>query len=1342
MRTLVLLLLLLSGCRTKPDSAVDTGTVITDSGTTAVIDADGDGSPEGEDCDDDDALSFPGNSETAYDGLDNDCDPATPDDDLDGDGYDLDEDCDDEDAAVSPDATESCNGVDDDCNELVDDAVGDVWYADDDEDGFGDPVRSVQDCEGATGFVADDTDCDDTAAEVNPEASEICNGLDDDCDLLTDDDDPDLDGADTWHLDADEDGFGDGANAVEACGAPEGFIADGTDCDDSEATVNPDADEVCNSEDDDCDGLIDDEDDSITDQGTWWLDSDEDGYGTTAYSVVACEAPEGFSETSDDCDDTDPLSWPGANETCDGADNDCDGDVDENADDAGTWYGDSDGDGYGDPDAPEASCEGSSALVADASDCDDTDAEVHPGVEESCNGVDDDCDGATDADDDDVVDLGTWYSDGDGDGYGDAASPVEACEQPSTAVEDDTDCDDTAALVHPGATERCNSLDDDCDTLVDDDDPDVTGTSTWYLDYDGDGFGSSAFTVDTCSAPSGYVSNAQDCDDAHSEASPLGTEVCDGLDNDCDGDTDDDDAGLDTSTGTTWYTDGDGDGYGDPDAPVVACSQPSGTVSDTSDCDDTDASVHPAGTEACDGLDNDCDGAVDDDDDPVTGQSTFYLDVDGDGFGDATNQVQACEAPSGSTTDASDCDDGDATVNPDAEEVCDGVDNDCDGSSDGSDASDAATWYADGDGDGDGDPLSTSVACTQASGTVANDLDCDDTDGAISSHATELCDGVDNDCDGSVDEDDASDAGTWYGDGDGDGFGDSSSATTACSAPASHVADATDCDDSEASVNPDAEEVCDGVDNDCDGSSDGTDASDASTWYIDYDGDGHGSSAYTVVACDQPSGFEAADTDCDDLDGAISPDAVEICDDQDNDCDGDIDEDFVTGQIFYRDADGDGLGDPDDSVEGCEAPSGYVDNADDCDDTGTDSDGDGIEDCADDDRDGDGLANDLDADPDDASVVRVPTGGTGADGDWTVSGTHIFGDSALLVAEAIAGDTSVEVDDTSPFAVDDEVLVLCQQGSCAGDHDFAVVTAVGGGVLDLVPELDSDYPSSDVVLVQRIPHHADVDVPSGATLTALSWAGGGGGVVVFRATGRVTIDGSVDVTAQGFRGGDGPAGNSSYPTQGESYTGLGASGDTTANGGGGGAYPTRGDNGDSGGGGGHGTSGTSGTSYDGSAVTSGGGTYGDATLSGLHLGSGGGGGSPDAEGDGTDTTNDCGDGGAGGGLVAIFSATGIDVAGSVLADGADGEDAVSLEGEVGGGGGGSGGTLYLVAPSLSLSGTVRATGGAGGSSAWHSGLPYGSAWAGDGGDGRIRLDTDSLSGSTTPTAGHTGGYAD
>jgi hypothetical protein len=147
---------------------------------------------------------------------------------------------------------------------------------------------------------------------------------------------------------------------------------------------------------------------------------------------------------------------------------------------------------------------------------------------------------------------------------------------------------------------------------VDDDDSDldVSTGSTFYADTDADGFGDSGATVAACLVPSGYVADDSDCDDARAAVNPAATEVCNSLDDDCDGATDDADTSLDTSTATTWYTDADSDGYGAATG-TLACVQLSGTSTSASDCDDGDSAVHPGATETCDGADNDCDGTID-----------------------------------------------------------------------------------------------------------------------------------------------------------------------------------------------------------------------------------------------------------------------------------------------------------------------------------------------------------------------------------------------------------------------------------------------------------------------------------------------------------------------------------------------------------------------------------------------------------------------------------------------------------------------------------------------------------------------------------------------------------
>ncbi|MGB6874156.1 MAG: clostripain-related cysteine peptidase [Dehalococcoidia bacterium] len=169
--------------------------------------------------------------------------------------------------------------------------------------------------------------------------------------------------------------------------------------------------------------------------------------------------------------------------------------------------------------------------------------------------------------------------------------------------------EDSPIQVCVGVTEVCNGIDDDCDGLVDDDDPDCTGQATWYLDGDSDGYGDPNTTTQACSQPAGYVDNDADCNDSNENVNPAATEVCNGIDDDCDGLVDDDDP--DCTGQATWYLDGDSDGYGDPNTTTHACSQPAGYVDNNADCDDSNENVNPAATEVCNGIDDDCDGLVD-----------------------------------------------------------------------------------------------------------------------------------------------------------------------------------------------------------------------------------------------------------------------------------------------------------------------------------------------------------------------------------------------------------------------------------------------------------------------------------------------------------------------------------------------------------------------------------------------------------------------------------------------------------------------------------------------------------------------------------------------------------
>ncbi|MCB9763626.1 MAG: hypothetical protein H6739_27910 [Alphaproteobacteria bacterium] len=433
---LISLPLALAAC--KDDGTVtDDSAIGDDSGV--VIDEDGDGYAADGDCDDNDASVNPGATEVPYDGVDNDCDESTVDDDLDGDGYAQADDCDDEDPAVNPGATEACNEIDDDCDGEVDNAVGDTWYADVDGDGYGDPTTGQVSCENAQGYVADNTDCDDTRDDVYPEAEEVCDEVDNDCDG-TADEDVTL----TFYQDVDGDSFGVDDATTQACAAPTGYAEVSGDCDDAEPAVNPAATEVCNEIDDDCDGVTDEDD--AADAGTWYADSDGDTYGDAATSTVSCDQPTGYVADDDDCDDTDASLNPDT-----------------------VWYVDYDADGYGATRITAQSCTQPSGFVANSDDCEDTDAAISPSAQEICDDIDNDCDGLTD-DDDSSVDPSngdTFYADADADGYGDASSTTLSCDTPSGYVSDDTDCDDTDSATNPGAAEACDGVDNDCDGVAD-----------------------------------------------------------------------------------------------------------------------------------------------------------------------------------------------------------------------------------------------------------------------------------------------------------------------------------------------------------------------------------------------------------------------------------------------------------------------------------------------------------------------------------------------------------------------------------------------------------------------------------------------------------------------------------------------------------------------------------------------------------------------------------------------------------------------------------------------------------------------------------------------------------
>ncbi|MBI5511948.1 MAG: hypothetical protein HY903_24590 [Deltaproteobacteria bacterium] len=696
-----------------------------------------------------------------------------------------------------------------------------------------------------------------------------CTLADDDCNAASAD-----------NPDADEDGYGacvdcdDGDPLVHplspgTCLGP--FAADrdrdehaaltwgGDDCNDEDAGVNPDADEICDAVDQDCDGdpvFVDLDDDGLVD-----VDCGGDDCVDNAAQLCRLYGPlaQGGTGLFDPCDAFSFSTWhigPGLAELCDQVDNDCDGIADD---------GDGDGDGFG-----------------VCSDCNDQNPRVFPGAMELCNGIDDDCDQTAD----EVVDA-------DGDGVAGIAcggtdcidNMYQFCAVYGPAADGGSGLFDPCAfgaynhpeLILPGAPELCDEIDNDCNGLVDD------------VDQDQDGYVTAACVGGTdcvdALAPYCAVYAAIDPGCASGTVSvdfaaihPGAPEVCDRLDNNC-------------AAGVDEVTDGDGDGE-------------AGTFCGGSDCDDANANVRAGLVERCgDGLDNDCSGVAED------------KDQDNDGEID-----QACGG--------ADCNDANAAVKPGALEVCDGIDNDCDTATDLDDVATnpaAVVPFVSRDTDVDG---FDAVLCGGA--------DCNDLDNSVYPGAPELCDTKDNDCNGAADDADQDADGhaplacilgddcvddylafcALYGDPPGSGLFPGCNASVAfdfgrihagapeyCDGidsncvddtPSSGAVDpsgldgdgdgqagalcgGTDCDDSDLWTHLGAAEFCDDVDTNCIDDTPTSNRVDP----LGLDGDGD-----TVV------GVYCGGFDCNDRDPSISPLAQEACDQIDNDCDGLVDEEI------------------------------------------------------------------------------------------------------------------------------------------------------------------------------------------------------------------------------------------------------------------------------------------------------------------------------------------------------------------------------------------------------------------------------------------------------------------
>lgn len=847
-------------------------------------------------------------------------------------------DCDDMEYHVNPEAWESCdNNIDEDCDGIVNEPGAlwcDQYFADVDQDGIGNSSDSNCLCAPVYPYTSiRQGDCDDLSGSVSPTSLEVCgNAVDDDCDAMTDE--AGCSGCTIFYLDVDRDGFG--VSGVSAClsGPDEvsGYVARvARDCADENNQIHPGAAEICNGLDDNCDNATDpDNSDSCI---VFYYDYDGDGFGLTSNSRCLCAPVGNYSAIDDgDCDDLNPKVGGGA-ESCNGIDDNCNGRIDEE-DAAGclTWYLDDDGDGVGVVGASRCLCTADGRYSARVSgDCDDANVSVRPGVSDTCNGVDDDCDGMTDPEN--ATGCQSWYRDVDGDGFGVDGQGKCLCASTSVYVtKKGGDCNDAVRVVSPAGIEYCNSVDDNCDGATD---PAGTlGCDQYFADRDGDGWGNSNDSACLCEPAAPWVETvAGDCDDSSASIGPGGKEACGGYDEDCDGQTDEYGA-----TGCTfYYLDTDRDGWGIDGSGLCSCAAEG--IRDAiagGDCNDSNQALNPSAAEVCNGVDDNCDGTKD----PAnaTGCVAYMVDRDSDGFGVAGNTMCLC-APTYPYTSLmpGDCDDTRALSRPGRVETCDGFDDDCDGLTDTAGSQGCRYYYVDADGDGYAVPGSPVCLCAPTAPWLLLDAegDCDDTDPDANKGETEACDGFDNDCDGVIDEDNTVDCLTRYLDADADGWGVLGNSVCRCAVRSPYTATKTgDCDDARFTVAPGKSEVCDGLDNNCDGLTDPQNTNGCMTFYMDYDRDGYGIASDSKCLCASSGTYTATSYgDCNDYSSAISPGKKEIClNDIDDNCSGAQDEDGATGCRFYfKDVDTDGFGDSSDGRCLCGADLTYkVTNGTDC----------------------------------------------------------------------------------------------------------------------------------------------------------------------------------------------------------------------------------------------------------------------------------------------------------------------------------------------------------------------------------------------------------------------------